>query len=907
MAAEQTIHLDRYAADAKTLVAGAQSLADERKHAQVEPIHLLARVIERDRGAQEVFRRAGADPADVAVEVESALGRINKTTGGLAYLSSAMLQLLARAEKEAGIGTVEVEHLLNALTQEIRGPGAVVLQAFGLGPGSLRPHMGALTSVSREISAGGPPAATGDVLSRFTHDLVERARRGGFDPVIGRDVEVRRLIQILERRQKSHPLLVGEAGAGKTAIVGALAMRIAAGDVPENLARLNIVELETGMLVAGAKLRGEIEERLRQVLAAVSGANAAAGRTSYAGGPGDAKSKAASSASNGGSDGKDKGPAANSIGARDTLLYVSGIDSLLGQGAAGSGVGDLLKPLLARGEVRLLASTTLDGMRKMQERDPALLRRFSVLTIEPPSLDAAIEILRGIASRYEAHHKVQIGEGAIVAAVRLAKRYLQERVLPDAAIDLLDETAARKRVEIDGVPAKMDEAIRRLASLKAQIASLAGDVDALSIATRERLEKEMRELEPIVSEIRTKLDSRRGAIAALASLRSEEERLQSQIRQAREKHDFARLGEIEHIELPDVRRRLETAVAAVGNQPASGMSSTVTEEDVALVLGDWTGIPVSKMLEAESDKLLKMEGRLAERVVGQEEAVRAVSRAVRRGRVGLRDPGKPIGSFLFLGPSGVGKTELAKALAEFLFDDEQSLTRLDMSEFMEKHMAQRLVGAPPGYVDSEEGGYLTEAVRRRPYSVLLFDEVEKAHSDVFNLLLQVLDDGRLTDGRGRTANFSNTVVIMTSNIGSKRLLETDPKLFGTPEGLEALRDVMQVELRSFLRPEFLNRIDDVILFRPLSKENLRGIVEIQLRHLEKLMGSRELKIQLTDAAKEKLVDLGYEPAFGARPLKRAILKKLQDPLAEEMLRGAHVSPSVVRVDVEGDDFVFSKA
>jgi ATP-dependent Clp protease ATP-binding subunit ClpB len=812
VATEQTIHLDRYASDAKALVASAQSLADERKHAQVEPIHLLARAIERDRGAQEVFRRAGADPADASVEAESALGRIHKTTEGLAYLSNAMLQLLGRAEKEAGAGSVEVEHLLNALSQEIRGPAAIVLQAFGLGPGSLRPHMGALRNMPREAVA--PSGTPGDVLARFTHDLVERARRGGFDPVIGRDVEVRRLLQILERRQKNHPLIVGEAGVGKTAIVGALAMRVAARDVPENLARLSMLELETGLLVAGAKLRGEIEERLRQVLAAVS-----------------------------------------SGGAKDTLLYVSGIDSLLGQGAAGSGVGDLLKPLLARGEVRVLASTTLDGLRKMQERDPGLLRRFSVLAIEPPTLDQAIEILRGIASKYEAHHSVQVGEGAIVAAVRLAKRYLQDRALPDAAIDLLDETAARKRVEIDGVPAKVDEAIRRLASLKAQTASLVGDSDTLSVKTRERLEKEMRELEPAVSEMRAKLDSRRGSV----------------------------------------------------RETPTGVSNVITEEDVAGVLGDWTGIPVSKMLEAESEKLLKMEARLAERVIGQNEAVRAVSRAVRRGRVGLRDPGKPIGSFLFLGPSGVGKTELAKALAEFLFDDDQSLTRLDMSEFMEKHMAARLVGSPPGYVDSEEGGYLTEAVRRRPYSVLLFDEIEKAHADVFNLLLQVLDDGRLTDGRGRTANFSNTVVIMTSNVGSRRLLETDPKLFETPEGLEALRDVMQEELRAFLRPEFLNRIDDVILFRPLSRADLRGIVDIQLRHLEKLVADRELKIELTGAAKDKLVELGYEPAFGARPLKRAILKMLQDPLAEEILRGSYAPGGVVKVDVRGDEFVFAGA
>jgi ATP-dependent Clp protease ATP-binding subunit ClpB len=862
MASEQTIHLDRYAPDAKALVAGAQSLADERKHAQVEPVHLLARAMERDRGVQEVFKRAGADPADVSVEAESGLARINKTTSGLAYLSNAMLQLLARAEKEAGTGTVEVEHLLNALAQEIRGPAAVVLQAFGLGPGSLRPHMSALKTVPREIVPAGPSST--DLLSRFTRDLVDRARKEGFDPVIGRDVEVRRLLQILERRQKNCPLLVGEAGVGKAAIVGALAMRIALGDVPQSLANLSILELETGSLLAGAKLRGEIEERLRQVLAAVK------------------------------------------AGSKEALLYINGIDSLLGQGAAGSGVADLLKPLLARGEVRIVASTTVDGARKMHERDPGLLRRFSVLTIEAPSVEQAIEILRGIASKYEAHHDVQIGEGAIVTAVRLAKRYLQDRALPDAAIDLLDETAARKRVEIDGVPAGVDTAIRRLASLKAQLASLAGDDDSMSVKTRERLEKESRELEPTVSEMRARLDSRRGALAAFAAIRNEEEKLVVQLAEARDKHDFARLGELEHVQLPDVRRRLEAAKAAVGREGGAAASTIVTEEDVALVLGDWTGIPVSKMLEAESEKLLKMESRLAERVIGQDEAVRAVSRAVRRGRVGLRDPGKPIGSFLFLGPSGVGKTELAKALAEFLFDDEQSMTRLDMSEFMEKHMAQRLVGAPPGYVDSEEGGFLTEAVRRRPYSVLLFDEVEKAHTDVFNLLLQVLDDGRLTDGRGRTANFSNTVVIMTSNIGSKRLLETDPKLFETPEGVEALRDVLQEELRNFLRPEFLNRIDDVVLFRPLSKKDLRGIVDIQLRRLEKLVSDRELKLQLSDAAKNRLVDLGYEPAFGARPLKRAILKELQDPLAEEILRGGYAPGAVVKVDLNGEDFVFAK-
>jgi ATP-dependent Clp protease ATP-binding subunit ClpB len=869
MASEQTIHLERYATDAKALVAGAQTLADERKHVQVEPIHLLARALDRDRGVAEVFKKAGADPADVAAEAESQLQKLAKAGAGLAYLSTAMLQLLGRAEKEADKGSVGVENLLNALSQEIRGPAAVVLQAFALGPGSFRPHMAALKSVPREIAAvtmsGG---ALGDA-SRYLHDLTSRAREpsagstGGFDPVIGRDVEVRRLLQILERRQKNHPLLVGEPGVGKTAIVGALAMRIASGDVPQNLASVSILELETGLLVAGAKLRGEIEDRLKQVIASIKG--------------------------------------------KDSLLFISALESLLGQAAGGSGVGDLLKPLLARGEVRLLASTTPEGIRKLSEKDPNLLRRFTVLTIDPPTPERAIEILRGIATRYEVHHKVQIGDPAITAAVRLAKRYVQERALPDSAIDLLDEAAARKRVEIDGLPAHMDDAIRRVASLKAQLSGLQDDVDAMSVKTRERLEKEIRELEPNVAEMRTKLESRRGALAAQAALKDEMTKLQAQLEQARKEQNFAKLGELEHVQMPDVRRRLEAADSAVEKAGLKdGVSRIVGEEDVAQVLGDWTGIPVSKMLEAESEKLLKMEERLSARVVGQNEAVKAISKAVRRGRVGLRDPGKPIGSFLFLGPSGVGKTELAKALAEFLFDDEQSMTRLDMSEFMEKHMAQRLVGAPPGYVDSEEGGFLTEAVRRRPYSVLLFDEVEKAHADVFNLLLQVLDDGRLTDGRGRTADFSNTVVIMTSNIGSQRILETDSKLFESEEGLEALRDVLREELKNFLRPEFLNRIDDVIIFRPLSKPDLRGIVEIQLRKVEKLVADRELRLELTEAAKMRLVEIGYEPAFGARPLKRAIVKAVQDPLAEELLAGGYTNGSTVRCDVDGDGFTFVK-
>jgi ATP-dependent Clp protease ATP-binding subunit ClpB len=855
MPAPQTMPLDRYSNDAKALVAAAQSLADERRHQQVEPIHLLARALEQ-KGVGELFRRAGADPADVISETESALGRIAKTGGGLAYLSTAMLDLMGRAQKEAGTNAVGVEQLLNALSQEIRGAAASVLQTFALGPGSFRPHMAALQIVNDATAADHADSG------KFTRDLVERGRQNGYDPVIGRDVEVRRLLQILERRQKNHPLLVGEPGVGKSAIVGALAMRFAAGDVPENLTKCAFLELDASALSSGARLRSEIDERLKSVLRAVGGG--------------------------------------------DTILFIDAIDALISQGGAASGAGDALKSVLTRGEVRVLGTTTPEGLRKMNEKDAALVRRFTALTIEAPKPEQAIEILRGIATRYEAHHKVQIGDPAVVASVHLAKRYLQDRALPDTAIDLLDEAAARKRVELDGVPAKVDEAIRRLASIEAQRSSLADDADAMSVKTRERLEKEIADLSPVVTEMRKKLESRRGAMAAQNALRAEYTKLQNELESARKSQNFAKLGEIEHVSLPDTKRRLDAAEAAVKTEGYEVASNVVGEEDVALVLGDWTGIPVSKMLETESDKLLKMEERLTKRVVGQDEAVRAVARAVRRGRVGLRDPGKPIGSFLFLGPSGVGKTELAKALAGFLFDDEQSMTRLDMSEFMEKHMAQRLVGAPPGYADSDQGGFLTEAVRRRPYSVLLFDEVEKAHADVFNLLLQVLDDGRLTDGRGRTADFSNTVVIMTSNIGSKRILETDPKLFESPDGRDALRDVLLEELRNFLRPEFLNRIDDIVVFRPLDKKDLRGVVDIQLVRLEKLLGDRELKLELTDAAKNKIVELGYEPAFGARPVKRVILKKLQDPLAENILSGGYGDKSKILVDVKGDEFVFEK-
>ena len=869
---EGVIKLERYNNESKQLVQGAQQLADERQHTEVTPLHLLTVGVQRSPGVAAVFRSAGADPAELSELCDKALGRLPKSSSGMAYVSPGLIDLLQRSEREAQRDkseTVGVAQLLNALTQEIRGAASEILSSFTIGPGSLREHLGALDTAPKGLSTSKSASGKAAQPADYLRDLVADARADLFDPVIGRDLEVRRLLQILDRRFKNHPLIVGEAGVGKTAIIRGLAQRLGAGDVPSNLADAQLCELNTGAIVAGAKLYGEIEARLKGVI--------------------------------------DKLTAAGSVA---SILVIEDVHSLFGQGVSGSGMGDLLKPLLARSEIRILATTTQEGVQKINGRDPAVIRRFSSFTIEPPSIEQAQEILRGVAARYEKHHRVRITESAIRTAVTLAKRYVPDRSLPDSAVDLLDETASRKRVEIDGVPEEVDAAMRRLESLKAQSATLTSDDDALSVKTRDKLDAEARELEPKVAEMRKQLESRRGVIAAVRSLRKELAQAGEARDKARDGKDFAKLGELEHVTMPEIQRRLEAAEQAAARVGAEDNQGTIGDADVARTVNDWTGIPVAKMLEGEADKLLRMEERLAQRVVGQVEAVGVIGKAVRRGRVGLRDPGKPIGSFMFLGPSGVGKTELGKALAEFLFDDEQSLTRFDMSEFMERHMAQRLIGAPPGYADSESGGTLTEAVRRKPYSVLLFDEVEKAHADVFNLLLQVLDDGRLTDGRGRVADFSNTVVIMTSNIGSKRILETDLKVFETEEGRQALEDVLKDNLKEFFRPEFLNRIDDIVVFKPLTKTDLGGIVEIQLKRLSRLLGDRDISVELTAAAKDRLIDIGYEPALGARPLKRAILQNLQNPLAEAILRGGAGSHGKMLVDVDPSDsehFTFKRA
>jgi ATP-dependent Clp protease ATP-binding subunit ClpB len=855
-----TLSLDRYAADAKAWVVAAQSLADERRHAEVTPLHLLLRGVERHAGIAEVLRRAGADVAELTAAATLALGNLPRGDGP-SYLSSRLLDLLSRAERDADrerAREVGVEHVLGALSQEIRGPAGEVLSAFRIGPGSLRTHLPALRTVPGSPGFGSVETTAGLELV----DLVREAREKTAEPVIGRDHELRRLVTILERREKHHPLLVGEAGIGKRAIVRGLARRIALGDVPTRLANARLLEVEAAALVASGRTRADVEARMKKML-----------------------DQAQASAS-------------------EPILFVRGLEQMFGQGPSGASAGEALRAALSRGSIRLVATTTTEGLRRITERDASFLRELTVLDIEEPQPAAATEIVRGIASRFEEHHGVHISESAVVSAVALAKRYLQDRRLPDGAIDLLDESAAALRVETDGVPVDVERDLRRLESVRAQLASLAGVTDATTVAARTRLETEEAEIAPRVAESRQRVESRRGAVAAARMLRDEHASARAALEDARSKKDAPRAGELEHVTIPGIETRLGVAEQAALRAGGSLERAVLTEEHVAATLAEWTGIPISKMLEGEADKLLRMEDRLEQRVVGQTEGVRALSRAVRRGRVGLRDPRRPIGSFLFLGPSGVGKTELAKALASFLFDDEAALTRLDMSEYMERHMAQRLLGAPPGYADSEQGGFLTEAVRKRPYSVLLFDEVEKAHHDVFNLLLQVLDDGRLTDGRGRLADFTNTVVILTSNIGSERILGTEPRLFESEDGREALREVLLDELGKFFRPEFLNRIDDVIVFRPLSREHLSRIVDLELDRVRTLLSPSGIELEVDETARARLVELGYNPALGARPLRRAILKHVQDPLAERLLSAKPKAGARLVLRAEGDALVF---
>ncbi len=849
MAAEtnQTLSLQRYTAEARALVAGAQALADERHHPAVDPLHLLARLLDSPTGASEVLRAAGVDVVELRAGVTRALSAL-PTTEEPAFLSARLLDLLERAERDAQRERrtqIELDGLLSALSQEIRGPAGELLGAHGVAPGSLRPFYGALRRAQPQPNE---PVATGQSYT----DLLLAATQQRLEPALLRTSELRRLITILERKNKAHPLLVGEAGVGKGAIVDALAQRWAAGDVPAGLSRRRLLSLDVAQLFAGLRLRTDADERLRKLLASLS------------------------------SEG-------------EAVLVVSELDRLVT--ANGSSMAEVFEGSLAQGRVQLLGQVTPDGARRLADKAPGLLRWLTPLDIDELDTKTTLEVLRGIRSRLERHHRLTVTDEALEAAVKLSKRYLPERHLPESALDLLDEAAAARRVEFEGASASEDAQLGRLELLRAQVgAALRQDVPA-ERAARQVVTDELATLQATVQSQRERGKLRRQAQAELESLRASLTQAEQERLSATERKDFARLGELEHAVLPELAARLaqaETASAGAEAEPKPELDG----EQVARTLEAWTGIPLAKMLEGESERLLQLEQRLEQRVVGQPEALSAIGRAVRRGRAGLRDTRRPIGSFLFLGPSGVGKTELAKALAALLFDDEAALTRLDMSEFMERHMAARLVGAPPGYADSEQGGFLTEAVRRRPFSVLLFDEVEKAHADVFNLLLQVLEDGRLTDARGRTADFSNTVIVMTSNIGSEQILDAPPASFESEEGRQGLRGALDSKLRSFFRPELLNRIDEILIFRPLSREVLSRIAQLQLAELSQRLAAQSLRLNVSDPAIAQLVELGYQPALGARPLRRAIARELADPLAEAVLSGRFAPGSVVHVSLD---------
>ncbi len=861
-----TLRLEAYTKDAKNAISAAQTLADDRNHSEVEPLHLLYELVERESSVEGALERAGIDPTDVLVETEMVLRKIKSVKDGKSYLSPRMLDLLGRAEGEAarqGGVPVSTDHLMLACAQETDGRIKDVFKAVGLSAPILRATFGGAkigeeqssSRSSRRRSSSGKDDF-GDPIEAFGRDYTRLAAQGKFDPTVGRAAEIRRMLQVLARRRENNPLLVGEPGIGKTAIVQALAQRISVSDVPSMLKGKRIVALEMGSLIAGASLRGQLEERTRAILETIRDS------------------------------------------AGEIILFIPDIGALSGKAA---GAGDLIAAALGRGELRAIAVATPDAVRKAFDDYSNLARRFVGIAVEPPTLEEAVGVLRGVVGRFEIDHGVRIGDPALVAAATFARRYVPGVQLPKSAVDLIDEAAARVRVEMESEPHELDRLKRRVEALEIQIRSLQDDHDAESVATLEKLEAEAADLRPRIEKLQTRWERELNGVGEVRRLKEELAAANRELEQVRASGDHARAGELRFGTIPLLEKQLAEASEGMEevDESNSMLRDTVTPQDVADVVALWTGVPVAKMMEEETTKLLKMEDMLKKRVVGQDHAVTAISKAVRRGRVGLRDPRRPIGSFLFLGPTGVGKTELAKALAEFLFDDEASLTRLDMSEFMEKHMVARLLGAPPGYKDSDAGGFLTEAVRQRPYSVVLFDEMEKAHPDVFNITLQVLDDGRLTDSRGRPAHFQDTVIIMTSNVGSHLILDHE----GTNE---ELKEKVEAELHKKFRPEFLNRIDDVVIFDPLEKGDLLGITNIQLRGLGKLLAHRRIELEVTDAAKDLIVEMGYEPAFGARPLKRVILKNLQDPMAQVMLQGGYGAGDVIQVDVKDGDFSFAK-